>query len=101
MEGGGGVTKLLIASTASSIYTALTIWHTMSGMELQVGLLHLVADRAIKQELLPLDTNKASTELTSRLQCMYSGTFELRTPKGLSETVLNSEVVSFLRSISM
>ncbi len=32
---------------------------------------------------------------------LYSGTWELGTPKGLSETVLNSEVVLFLRSISM
>ncbi len=31
----------------------------------------------------------------------YSETWELGTPKGLSETVLNSEVVLFLRSISM
>ncbi len=31
----------------------------------------------------------------------YSGTWELGTPKGLSKTVLNSEVVLFLRSISM
>ncbi len=31
----------------------------------------------------------------------YSGTWELGTPKGLSETVLNSKVVLFLRSISM
>ena len=32
---------------------------------------------------------------------MYSETWELGTPKGLWETVLNSEVVLFLRSISM
>ncbi len=32
---------------------------------------------------------------------MYSETWELGTAKGLWETVLNSEVVSFLRSISM
>ena len=32
---------------------------------------------------------------------MYSGTWELGTPKGLSKTVLNSEVVLFARSISM
>ncbi len=31
----------------------------------------------------------------------YSGTWELGTPKGLWKTVLNSEVVSFLRYISM
>ena len=31
----------------------------------------------------------------------YSGTWELGTPKGLQKTVLNSEVVFFLRSISM
>ncbi len=31
----------------------------------------------------------------------YSGTWELGTPKGLSKTVLNSEVVLFFRSISM
>ncbi len=31
----------------------------------------------------------------------YSGSFELGTPKGLSTSVLNSEVVLFLRSISM
>ncbi len=31
----------------------------------------------------------------------YSGTWKLRTPTGLSKTVLNSEVVLFLRSISM
>ncbi len=31
----------------------------------------------------------------------YSGTWELGTPKGLWKTVLNSEVVLFLRSISM
>ena len=31
----------------------------------------------------------------------YSGTWELGTPKGLSKTVPNSEVVLFLRSISM
>ena len=31
----------------------------------------------------------------------YSGTCELGTPKGLSKTVLNSEVVLFLRSIYM
>ncbi len=31
----------------------------------------------------------------------YSGTWELGTPKGLWKTVLNSEVVSFLGSISM
>ncbi len=32
---------------------------------------------------------------------MYSGTSKLGTPKGLSKTVLNSEVVLFLRSNSM
>ncbi len=32
---------------------------------------------------------------------MYSGTWELGTPKGLSKTVLNSEVVLFLWSISI
>ncbi len=32
---------------------------------------------------------------------LYSGTWELGTPKGLWKTVLNSEVVLFLRSISM
>ncbi len=32
---------------------------------------------------------------------LYSGTWELGAPKALSETVLNSEVVLFLRSISM
>ena len=32
---------------------------------------------------------------------IYSETWELGTPKGLSKTVLNSEVVLFLRSISM
>ncbi len=32
---------------------------------------------------------------------MYSGTWELGTPKGLRKTVLNSEVVLFFRSISM
>ncbi len=32
---------------------------------------------------------------------IYSGTWELGTPKWLSETVLNSEVVLFLRFISM
>ncbi len=32
---------------------------------------------------------------------MYSGTWELGTPERLSKTVLNSEVVLFLRSISM
>ncbi len=31
---------------------------------------------------------------------LYSGTWELGTPKGLSKTFLNSEVVLFLRSIS-
>ena len=31
----------------------------------------------------------------------YSETWELGTPKGLSKTVLNSEIVLFLRSISM
>ncbi len=31
----------------------------------------------------------------------YSGTCELGTPKGLSKTVLNSEVALFLRSISI
>ncbi len=31
----------------------------------------------------------------------YSETWEIGTPKGLSKTVLNSEVVLFLRSISM
>ncbi len=31
----------------------------------------------------------------------YSETWELGTPKGLSKTVLNSEVVLFLRFISM
>ncbi len=30
-----------------------------------------------------------------------SGTWELGTPKGLSKTILNSEVVLFLRAISM
>ena len=37
----------------------------------------------------------------SKGTCMYSGTCELRTPKGLSKTVRNSEVVLFLMSISM
>ncbi len=32
---------------------------------------------------------------------MYSGTSELGTPKGLRKTVLNSEVVLLLRSISV
>ncbi len=32
---------------------------------------------------------------------MYSGNWELGTPKGLSKTVLNSEVILFLRSIFM
>ncbi len=32
---------------------------------------------------------------------MYSETWELETPKGLSETVLNSKAVLFLRLISM
>ncbi len=32
---------------------------------------------------------------------IYSETWELGTPKGLSKTALNSEVVLFLRSISM
>ncbi len=32
---------------------------------------------------------------------IYSETWELGTPKGLPKTVLNSEVVLFLRSISM
>ncbi len=31
----------------------------------------------------------------------YSGNWELRTPTGLRKTVLNSEVVLFLRSISV
>ncbi len=31
----------------------------------------------------------------------YFGTWELGTPKGLSKTVLNSDVVLFLRSISI
>ena len=31
----------------------------------------------------------------------YSGTWELGTPKGLSRSVLHSEVVLFVRSISM
>ncbi len=35
------------------------------------------------------------------LRKKYSGTSELGTPKGLSKTVLNSEVVLFPRSISM
>ncbi len=33
-------------------------------------------------------------------ETIYSGTWELGTPKGMSKTVLNSEVVLFLRSIS-
>ncbi len=32
---------------------------------------------------------------------IYSGTWELGTPKGLWKTVQNSEVILFLRSISM
>ena len=36
-----------------------------------------------------------------RQMAQYSGTWELGTPKGLSKTVLNSETVLFLRSISM
>ncbi len=32
---------------------------------------------------------------------MYSENWELGTPKGLGKSVLNSEVVLFLRSISM
>ncbi len=32
---------------------------------------------------------------------IFSGTWELGTPKGLPKTVLNSEVVLFLRSIAM
>ncbi len=35
------------------------------------------------------------------LKSEYSGTWKLGTPKGLSETVLHSEVVLFPRSISM
>ncbi len=34
-----------------------------------------------------------------KICCIYSGTWELGTPKGLRKTVLNSEVVLFLRSI--
>ena len=48
---------------------------------------------------------KSETDRILRLNCTtakrYSGTWELGTPKGLSETVLNSEVILFLRSISM
>ncbi len=33
-------------------------------------------------------------------ECIYSETYELRTPKGLRKSVLYSEVVLFLRSIS-
>ncbi len=35
------------------------------------------------------------------MNLIYSGTWELGTPKGLWKTVLNSEVVLFLRSISV
>ncbi len=35
------------------------------------------------------------------MQNIYSGIWELGTPKGLPKHVLNSEVVLFLRSISM
>ncbi len=34
------------------------------------------------------------------MEYMYSGSWELGTPKGQSETVLISEVALFLRSIS-
>ncbi len=45
--------------------------------------------------------NVRRNSLSVELECLYSGTWELGTPKRLSETVLNSEVVLFLRSISM
>ncbi len=47
--------------------------------------------------------DNSTSFLRYRIICYswYSGTWELGTPKGLSKTVLNSEVVLFLRSISM
>ncbi len=41
------------------------------------------------------------TQLPSYWLYTYSATWELGTPNVLSKTVLNSEVVLFLRSISM
>ncbi len=46
-----------------------------------------------------IPNNPASFRVFERME--YSGTWELGTPNGLSKTVLNSEVVLFLRSISM
>ncbi len=43
--------------------------------------------------------NKSKNKDTHRYK--YSGTWELGTPKALSKSVLNSEVVLFLKSISM
>ncbi len=45
--------------------------------------------------------NFARCSLVSTWVSIYSGTWELGTPKGLWKTVLNSEVVLFLRSISL
>ncbi len=48
------------------------------------------------QELTP---EAEDAELSTTYIFMYSETWELRTPKGLRKTVLNSKVVLLLRSI--
>ncbi len=47
------------------------------------------------------DLHRSTADIKHDWLTIYSGTWELGTPKGLFKTVLNSEVVLFLRSISM